>query len=411
MSGCDDAPYLGTTALQGPITQEFMSVVNEQGLSGFLRQDTPTVVRTIFADQLGGAVGQKEVAASRTPLSRLFEYPLDEYALEAALKDPSVNVDGRDSFGLTMLHKCCAWNSARGVQMLLAHESFSFGAAVAKTPLPGGQTAAHLAVDSDAHAALCCLLSAASSMSPALLAALLTHDAAGMTPRAMAEAHAWPTDMLAIFDRIDDACYIPAPPPVATDLALRTSDPHTAKLVNSGRLHAAWAFLARPYCLSAEVVHGEKRGRTIGYPTANLGNLGTQAVPPAGVYAGWLTICPLIDSADADPSSVSTHLAAISIGTSPTFAGERDVTVEAYAILPSLVPGTALTPQDPLWMDLYGRRVSLELAHTLRPMVKFDGADWLEQLMRQMALDCEQTRELCATGRMCGPPVDASSVL
>lgn len=381
----------------------------EQGLSSFLRQDTPTVVRTIFADQTGGATAErllkKDALSSRMPLSRKFEYPLDESALEAALKDPSINPDGCDAFGLTLLHKCCAWNSSRGVEMLLAHEAFSFDAVAAKTPPPGGQTAAHMAVESDAHDALCALLSAASTRSAALLPALLTPDTAGRTPRAMAAARSWSPEMLAIFDRPDDAAQIPAPLPLPKDPAARTTDPHTAKLVDSGRLHDAWAFLAHPYCLSAEVVHGEKRGRTIGYPTANLGNLGTQAVPAPGVYAGWLTLHPLLHSSDSDPF-VSTHPAAISIGDSPTFAGERGVTVEAYCLLPSLLPGNPLTPEDPLWIDLYGRSVSLELAHCLRPMAKFDGADWLDQLMRQMAIDCEQTRHLCAKGRMCGPPTD-----
>jgi riboflavin kinase/FMN adenylyltransferase len=48
--------------------------------------------------------------------------------------------------------------------------------------------------------------------------------------------------------------------------------------------------LTRPHRLDGIVVHGEKRGREIGYPTANLGNIDGQTIPADGVYAGWLTV-------------------------------------------------------------------------------------------------------------------------
>jgi riboflavin kinase/FMN adenylyltransferase len=92
------------------------------------------------------------------------------------------------------------------------------------------------------------------------------------------------------------------------------------KLIVEGNVEQARALLTRPHRLDGIVVHGEKRGREIGYPTANLGDLENQTIPADGVYAGWLTV-----GTDRWP-------AAISIGTNPTFDGVRGRQVEAYAI-------------------------------------------------------------------------------
>ena len=91
-------------------------------------------------------------------------------------------------------------------------------------------------------------------------------------------------------------------------------------LVTTGKVEEARALLSRPHRLDGVVVHGEKRGREIGYPTANLGNLDGQTIPADGIYAGWLTV------------GINYWPAAISIGTNPTFAGVRARQVEAYAL-------------------------------------------------------------------------------
>jgi riboflavin kinase/FMN adenylyltransferase len=137
-------------------------------------------------------------------------------------------------------------------------------------------------------------------------------------------------------------------------------------LVTAGQVEEARALLSRPHRLDGVVVHGEKRGREIGYPTANLGNIDGQTIPSDGVYAGWLTV------------GINYWPAAISIGTNPTFAGVRARQVEAYAL-------------DQEGLDLYDKNASIEFGWRLRDTLKFDG---LEPLLVQMKLDCDQARSL-----------------
>ena len=139
-------------------------------------------------------------------------------------------------------------------------------------------------------------------------------------------------------------------------------------LVTSGQVEEARALLSRPHRLDGVVVHGEKRGREIGYPTANLGNIDGQTIPNDGVYAGWLTV------------GINFWPAAISIGTNPTFAGVRARQVEAYAI-------------DQVGLELYDKSASIEFGWRLRDTLKYDG---LEALLVQMKLDCDQARSLTA---------------
>jgi len=137
-------------------------------------------------------------------------------------------------------------------------------------------------------------------------------------------------------------------------------------LVTSGQVEEARKLLSRPHRLDGVVVHGEKRGREIGYPTANLGNIEGQTIPSDGVYAGWLTV------------GINYWPAAISIGTNPTFEGERGRQVEAYAL-------------DQEGLELYDKNASIEFGWRLRDTLKFDG---LEPLLVQMKLDCDQARSL-----------------
>ena len=133
-----------------------------------------------------------------------------------------------------------------------------------------------------------------------------------------------------------------------------------------GDVEAARKMLTRPHRLDGIVVHGEKRGREIGYPTANLGDLEHQTIPSDGVYAGWLSV------------GIDRWPAAISIGTNPTFEGIRARQVEAYAL-------------DQVGLDLYTKPATIEFGWRLRDTLKFDG---LQPLLDQMAKDCEQARAL-----------------
>ncbi len=137
-------------------------------------------------------------------------------------------------------------------------------------------------------------------------------------------------------------------------------------LVLEGKVTEARELLSRPHRLDGIVVHGEKRGREIGYPTANLGKIDGQTIPADGVYAGWLTV------------GINFWPAAISIGTNPTFEGDRGRQVEAYAL-------------DQEGLDLYDKEASIEFGWFLRPTLKFDS---LDALLVQMKKDCDKAREL-----------------
>jgi riboflavin kinase/FMN adenylyltransferase len=135
--------------------------------------------------------------------------------------------------------------------------------------------------------------------------------------------------------------------------------------VEEGDLQRAWQLLSRPHCVEGLVVHGDARGRQLGYPTANLALLPHTCIPADGVYAGWLSV-----AGERWP-------AAISVGTNPTFNGlERRV--EAYA----------LDRED---LALYDQVARVEFGWRLRETLKFGS---IEELLLQMAKDCDQAREL-----------------
>jgi riboflavin kinase/FMN adenylyltransferase len=150
------------------------------------------------------------------------------------------------------------------------------------------------------------------------------------------------------------------------DNADTISSTRIRKAIIEGNVESAREMLTRPHRLDGIVVHGEKRGREIGYPTANLGNLDNQTIPADGVYAGWLTV------------GIDRWAAAISIGTNPTFEGVRGRQVEAYAL-------------DQTDLDLYTKAATIEFGWRLRETLKFDG---LEPLLEQMAKDCAEARRL-----------------
>jgi riboflavin kinase/FMN adenylyltransferase len=149
----------------------------------------------------------------------------------------------------------------------------------------------------------------------------------------------------------------------------RWSSTYVRQCVAEGDTLAAAAALGRPHRVEGPVVEGDKRGRDLGYPTANL-ELGPEtAIPADGVYAGWLV------RADGDRLP-----AAISIGTNPTFGGTSR-RVEAYVL-----------DRDDL--ELYGEHVAVEFADRLRETITFSG---VEPLLEQMARDVDQARALTAT--------------
>jgi riboflavin kinase/FMN adenylyltransferase len=143
------------------------------------------------------------------------------------------------------------------------------------------------------------------------------------------------------------------------------SSTYIRSCIDAGDVTAAAAALGRPHRLEGVVVRGDRRGRQIGFPTANLLTEPYAAVPADGVYAG-----RLIQRGARELS------AAISIGTNPTFAG-RERRVEAYVL--------------DVDIDLYGERVALDFAARLREMRKYDG---VEPLVAQIREDVAQTRQV-----------------
>ena len=150
----------------------------------------------------------------------------------------------------------------------------------------------------------------------------------------------------------------------------RWSSSSIRQALADGDVAAAARVLGRPHRVVGSVVHGNHRGRGLGYPTANLGPDSLGLVPAEGVYAGWLT---RLDR----PSDVERTLpCAISIGTNPTFDTRDRRTVEAYVL-----------DRDDL--DLYDERVMVEFVEHIRPTLRFESID---ELLEAMAKDVEQCR-------------------
>ncbi|HEY9156708.1 bifunctional riboflavin kinase/FAD synthetase [Candidatus Binatus sp.] len=133
--------------------------------------------------------------------------------------------------------------------------------------------------------------------------------------------------------------------------------------IAAGDLRGAARLLGRYHFLRGTVVRGRERGRTIGFPTANLANE-TECIPPDGVYAARVI---LDDGA---------YPAIANIGMRPTFS-ESERSIEAHIF--------------DFTRDLYGTRIKLELVERIRAERKFDNADALKA---QIALDLSKVREV-----------------
>jgi riboflavin kinase/FMN adenylyltransferase len=140
------------------------------------------------------------------------------------------------------------------------------------------------------------------------------------------------------------------------------SSSHIRALVVAGDVEHAARFLGAPFQLRGEVVPGDRRGRELGFPTANIVPDTDLICPGHGIYA-----------ARADGAC-----AAVNVGVRPTFGSGRELLVEAY-----------LLDRDE---DLYGRVLRVDFLSRLRGEQRFDTA---EELIAQMQIDVAQTREVC----------------
>jgi riboflavin kinase/FMN adenylyltransferase len=150
----------------------------------------------------------------------------------------------------------------------------------------------------------------------------------------------------------------------------RVSSTRIRHALVEGDLQLANALLGRPHEVRGVVARGDKRGRELGFPTANVSVPGDVLLPADGIYAGWF------ERADG-----SVHPTAISLGRRPTFY------VEAHA---SLLEAHLLDFEG----DLYDEKVKVRFVAWLRGEVRFESVD---DLVVQIARDCDAARRLLSS--------------
>jgi riboflavin kinase/FMN adenylyltransferase len=136
------------------------------------------------------------------------------------------------------------------------------------------------------------------------------------------------------------------------------------RLISEGRVDEAGALLGHPYTIEGSVVEGDRRGRQIGFPTANLATA-NELLPPNGVYATTVRLDGVI------------YPAVTNVGVRPTFGGASGPVVEAH-----------LLDVD---RDLYGRSLHLGFIQRVRDERRFDGVDLLKA---QIGADVQKARTL-----------------
>ena len=137
--------------------------------------------------------------------------------------------------------------------------------------------------------------------------------------------------------------------------------------LREGRVLDAARLLGRPWEIEGAVLHGDERGRQIGFPTANV-DPGEYVTPALGVYAVWAGV--------VQDGATDWRKGVVNIGRRPTFAGQG-ITVEAHIF--------------DFAGDLYGRTLRVALVDHIRPEMKFDGID---SIRRQIAADCTRARAI-----------------
>ncbi|WP_194408955.1 bifunctional riboflavin kinase/FAD synthetase [Microbacterium cremeum] len=164
----------------------------------------------------------------------------------------------------------------------------------------------------------------------------------------------------------------------AIDEGRRVSSTWVREVLDAGDVAAAAKLLGRSHSVRGEVVHGLKRGRDLGFPTANLSQALEGFVPAEGIYAGWLVDEGIPGDGTAEPRSSVRYPAAISVGTNPTFDDVDVRQVEAYVL-------------DETDIDLYDHIVEVEFVERVRGMTAFETVD---ALVAQIADDVERVRTL-----------------
>jgi riboflavin kinase/FMN adenylyltransferase len=139
------------------------------------------------------------------------------------------------------------------------------------------------------------------------------------------------------------------------------------RLIEEGEVAKAATLLGSRYRLSNVVVPGDQRGKTLGFPTANLQPPPRKVIPGRGVYAAFAHV------------GGETVAAAVNVGVRPTFGGD-ELLIEAYIL--------------DFDRDIYGSVLDLEFVERLRPELEFDNA---EALVEAMNLDVARVRQVLET--------------
>lgn len=204
-------------------------------------------------------------------------------------------------------------------------------------------------------------------------------------------------DLEVVDDQGPGDCTLPNADSLERHRARAWSSSHLRQLILDGDVDAALDILGRPHMVQGTVVHGEQRGRRLGFPTANLAPDSQGMMPADGVYAGWLVDLGLPTDPMATSECREGRLAqgspwrmpaAISIGTKETFLAPGEQ-------MPRILEANAVRSD---WVDLYGHRVRVEFLSRLRGQRRYAGE---EPLKRQLVLDADRTLELTkASGKV-----------
>jgi len=158
--------------------------------------------------------------------------------------------------------------------------------------------------------------------------------------------------------------YIVEVVPALSDESGVISSTEIRKLIEVGNVAEAARLLGHPYSLHGPVIHGDGRGKTIDVPTANIGYSHQKMIPAKGIYACWAYL------------NKQKYLAAINIGTNPTFTPDKETpNVEVHFL--------------DFRREIYGEDVRLEFVARLRDELRFDSVD---ALLDQIWKDIEETK-------------------
>lgn len=149
--------------------------------------------------------------------------------------------------------------------------------------------------------------------------------------------------------------------PLVTDNGIKIGSSEIRTDISEGRVETAFSLLGRPYSVTGIVIHGQKLGRKLGFPTINMGGVDDYVFPKPGVYVGTADI-------HGEPEGKSRYHVLISAGYRPTVDGQGYL-IEGYLLDFS--------------GDLYDRTVTLTFMHYLRGEIKFTGLDALIEQMKQ----------------------------